>query len=104
MHQLSECRFRDGVSKEIVSRFTTKLASKQKYYTDSNGRQILKRRIADSRESFQLNITDPFSGNYYPINSRISIKDETTEIDRSFAKEWRTDAAEGAGRADFISE
>ncbi len=66
------------MSKEVVSRFTTKLASEKEFYTDSNGRQILKRRI-DSRESFHVNITDPISGNYYPINTQISIKDESTD-------------------------
>jgi len=49
--------------------------SKKEFYTDSNGRQIVKRKI-DARESFQYENREPVAGNYYPINSQISLKDE----------------------------
>ena len=63
------------MGKEIVSRFSSTFFNKKEFYTDANGRQILKRRI-NSRETFELTIKEPVAGNYYPINSQIFIKDE----------------------------
>ena len=45
------------------------------FYTDSNGREILKR-VRDFRPSWKFEQTEPVSGNYYPINSRMFIRDE----------------------------
>lgn len=63
-----------------MNRVTTKLASNQTFYTDANGRQILMRKRGFHGDLTNFNITDPVGGNYYPINSHISIKDEM--IDR----------------------
>ena len=38
------------------------------FYTDSNGRQMVERRR-------KVNSSEPVSGNYYPVNSRILISD-----------------------------
>ena len=35
--------FRDKIGKEIISRFTTNLRSNKTFYTDANGREVLKR-------------------------------------------------------------
>lgn len=35
---------RDGLGKEIISRFDTDLQTDGRFYTDSNGREILERR------------------------------------------------------------
>lgn len=45
-----------------------------RFYTDSNGRQTLLRQ-RDFRPTWQLNVTEPVSGNYYPINSHIYLTD-----------------------------
>ena len=37
------CLFRDAVGKEVVSLFKTSLSNKQTFYTDANGREILRR-------------------------------------------------------------
>ena len=71
-HQLT---YRDGVTREIINRFTSKLISKKEFHTDSKERQIVKRKI-DAIESFQYENREPVAGNYYPINSQISLKDE----------------------------
>jgi len=68
----------DQVGKEIVIRFKSDLASKSTFYTDSNGREILKR-VRDFRPTWNFSQTEPVSGNYFPINSRIFIRDETGE-------------------------
>lgn len=65
----------DGNGKEIVSRFYSDIKSGQSFYTDANGREILKRTI-DFRETFVFDNEEPESGNYYPINSNIAIEDD----------------------------
>lgn len=36
------------------------------FYTDSNGREYLKR-VRDFRPTWNLTVTEPVSGNYYPL-------------------------------------
>ncbi|XP_022237398.1 lysosomal alpha-mannosidase-like [Limulus polyphemus] len=70
---------KNNIGKEIITRFDTNLQSKKKFYTDANGRQVLKR-VRNERPTWSLNITEPVSGNYYPVNSRIYIKDDSKNI------------------------
>ncbi|XP_051050981.1 lysosomal alpha-mannosidase isoform X2 [Phodopus roborovskii] len=65
---------KDNLGKEVISRFDTPMKTKGKFYTDSNGREILKRRL-DYRHTWRLNQTEPVAGNYYPVNTRIYISD-----------------------------
>lgn len=52
----------------------------QTFYTDSNGREMLKR-ILNYRSSFTLKENvENVSGNYYPITSRISLTDNLTRL------------------------
>ncbi|NWX08371.1 MA2B1 mannosidase, partial [Caloenas nicobarica] len=69
----------DGWGKEIISRFETPLRTDGRFYTDSNGRQILERR-RDYRPTWNLNQTEPVAGNYYPVNTRIFIKDQKLQL------------------------
>uniref|UniRef100_A0A452TP42 Alpha-mannosidase n=1 Tax=Ursus maritimus TaxID=29073 RepID=A0A452TP42_URSMA len=69
----------DGWGKEIISRFDTVLETKGLFYTDSNGREILERR-RDYRPTWKLNQTEPVAGNYYPVNSRIYIRDGKLQL------------------------
>ena len=66
----------DNIGKEIITRFNSDIGSKATYYTDANGREILKR-VRDFRPTWNFNQTEPVAGNYFPINSRIFIRDET---------------------------
>ncbi|XP_036045066.1 lysosomal alpha-mannosidase-like [Onychomys torridus] len=65
---------RDNSGKEVISRFKTPMKTNGEFYTDSNGREILKRR-RDHRPTWRLNQTEPVAGNYYPVNTRIYISD-----------------------------
>ncbi|XP_036044538.1 lysosomal alpha-mannosidase isoform X2 [Onychomys torridus] len=65
---------RDNLGKEVISRFKTPMKTNGEFYTDSNGREILKRR-RDHRPTWRLNQTEPVAGNYYPVNTRIYISD-----------------------------
>ncbi|XP_060037774.1 lysosomal alpha-mannosidase isoform X2 [Erinaceus europaeus] len=69
----------DNWGKEVVSRFDAALDTKGLFYTDSNGREILERR-RDYRPTWKLNQTEPVAGNYYPVNSRIYIKDSEMQL------------------------
>ncbi|XP_063787232.1 lysosomal alpha-mannosidase [Pseudophryne corroboree] len=70
---------RDGWGKEVISRFDTKLQTNGVFYTDANGRQILQRR-RNSRDTWAFQQTEPVAGNYYPVNSRIYIKDKDIQF------------------------
>ncbi|CAF2976334.1 unnamed protein product [Rotaria socialis] len=69
----------DNIGKEIIIRYDTDIQSQAKYYTDANGREVLER-IRDYRPTWNYTILEPVSGNYYPINSRIWIKDQNRQF------------------------
>ncbi|EDV97218.1 lysosomal alpha-mannosidase [Drosophila grimshawi] len=69
----------DDQGREIVTRFTSGVASKGVFYTDSNGREMIKREV-NKREYFTPNMTESVSGNYYPVTARISIEDQQKRI------------------------
>lgn len=69
----------DKLGKEIITRFDTKIQSNGKFYTDANGREM-KERIRNHRDTWKLNVSEPVSGNYYPVNSRIFINDTKSQL------------------------
>ncbi|CAF4750611.1 unnamed protein product [Rotaria sp. Silwood1] len=69
----------DNIGKEIIIRYNTDINSEKKYYTDGNGRQVLER-IRDYRPTWHYIPDDPISSNYYPINSRIWIRDQDRQL------------------------
>ncbi|XP_017075947.2 lysosomal alpha-mannosidase [Drosophila eugracilis] len=65
---------------EVVITFTSEIASNGVFYTDSNGRELI-RREKDKREDFSPELAvQPTSGNYYPITSRIALQDNNKRI------------------------
>ena len=69
----------DNVGKEIVLRYDTDIQSNGTFYTDANGREVLER-IRDYRPTWNYTVLENISGNYYPINSRIWIKDQQRQF------------------------
>uniref|UniRef100_A0A0N5ANJ3 Alpha-mannosidase n=1 Tax=Syphacia muris TaxID=451379 RepID=A0A0N5ANJ3_9BILA len=67
------------ITKEIITRYSTNIASNGTFYTDSNGRQMMKRR-RDYSASYIYMDTEPVSANYYPVNSRIFVKDSELQL------------------------
>ncbi|XP_046352340.2 lysosomal alpha-mannosidase-like [Haliotis rufescens] len=68
----------DRQSKELISNFVTDLQTEGIVYTDSNGREMIQRRL-DKRETWNLTVTSPISGNYYPVTGRIALQDQGTK-------------------------
>ncbi|KAK7360218.1 hypothetical protein VNO77_02200 [Canavalia gladiata] len=69
----------DGVGKEVITRMTANMVTNKEFYTDSNGRDFLKR-IRDHRDDWPLQVTQPVAGNYYPLNLGIYTKDKKSEF------------------------
>ncbi len=69
----------DNIGKEIIMRYDTDIQSQAKYYTDANGREVLER-TRDSRPTWNYTVVESVSGNYYPINSRIWIKEANRQL------------------------
>jgi lysosomal alpha-mannosidase len=69
----------DNIGKEIILRYDTDIQSQAKFYTDANGREVLER-TRDYRPTWNYTVIEPVSGNYYPINSRIWIKDTSRQL------------------------
>jgi len=69
----------DNIGKEVIIRYDTDIKSASKYYTDANGREVLER-IRDYRPTWNYTVLENVSGNYYPINSRIWIKDQQRQF------------------------
>ena len=69
----------DKIGKEVILKYDSNLKSNGTFYTDANGRQLIKRQ-KNHRDTWKYTITEPISGNYYPITSRIIIKDQQQNI------------------------
>lgn len=86
-------KFREVNGKEVITRFTTPLSTKSTFYTDSNGREMLKR-VRNSRPTWTLTLEEPVSGNYYPITSKIVVVDDSQDLELAVL----TDRAQGGSR------
>ncbi|XP_018301818.1 lysosomal alpha-mannosidase isoform X1 [Mycetomoellerius zeteki] len=70
---------KDKIGKEIVTRYSSNLQTDKTFYTDSNGREMLKR-VRNYRSTWNLKLMEPISGNYYPVTSKITLKDEKKQL------------------------
>ncbi|CAK8542739.1 unnamed protein product [Lathyrus sativus] len=69
----------DGTGKEIITQFSTTMKTNKTFYTDSNGRDFIKR-IRDFRTDWDLEVNQPVAGNYYPVNLGIYMQDNGMEL------------------------
>jgi len=69
----------DNKGKEVIIRFDTDIPNQSKYYTDANGREVLER-IRNHRPTWNYTVFENVSSNYYPVNSRIWIKDQQRQF------------------------
>ena len=49
------------------------------YHTDSNGLEMMPR-VRNHRSTYTINLTEPITANYYPINTALSIKDAVNQL------------------------
>ncbi|XP_061727672.1 lysosomal alpha-mannosidase-like [Cydia pomonella] len=69
----------DGLGKEVFIRYKTDLDHDGAFYTDSSGRQTIKR-IRGRRATYEPVDLDPITGNLYPVTSKIYIEDQRKNI------------------------
>ena len=79
----------DNIGKEIIMRYDTDIASQSKFYTDANGREVLER-TRDYRPTWNYTVVETVSGNYYPVNSRIWIKEQDRQFTVLTGKNYQT--------------
>ena len=72
----------DEIGKEVIVRYETNLQTNQTFYTDSNGRQLMKR-VLNYRPTWNYTVFEPVAGNYYPVNSRMLLRDPIHDIQLS---------------------
>jgi alpha-mannosidase len=63
--------------KELIVRYTSDIKSDSTFYTDSNGKEMVKRVYNKRGPSYPhpYNISEPVAGNYYPVNAMIALDD-----------------------------
>ncbi|KAK9693086.1 Glycosyl hydrolases family 38 C-terminal beta sandwich domain [Popillia japonica] len=66
--------------REVISRFSTNLNTDDIFYTDSNGREMIQRR-RDHRNTYTYTSEEKVSGNYYPVTSKIVLKDPRQNLE-----------------------
>jgi lysosomal alpha-mannosidase len=69
----------DMISREIIARYDSDIHNGGTFYTDANGRQIMTRKL-NYQPTYEYQNDEPLSGNYYPVNTRIYIKDEVKQL------------------------
>lgn len=68
------------ISKEIITRYTAPtIANNGVFYTDSNGRQLVQRK-RNWQKYYAFTNQEPVAANYFPVNSRIMINDNTNGL------------------------
>ncbi|KAF8754033.1 hypothetical protein HU200_011530 [Digitaria exilis] len=69
----------DDVGKEVITRLTANMVTNSTFYTDSNARDFIKR-VRNYREDWDLQVTQPVAGNYYPVNLGVYVADGKYEL------------------------
>ncbi|PNT63561.1 alpha-mannosidase At3g26720 [Brachypodium distachyon] len=69
----------DGNGKELSTEIITNMATNRTFYTDSSGRDFIKR-VRDYRSEWKIEVNQPIAGNYYPVNLGIYVEDGSKEL------------------------
>lgn len=69
----------DGIGKEVVARLVCDIASAATMFTDSNGREMM-RRMRNSVPTWNMSAHDPVPVNYYPVTSAAYIQDDSNRM------------------------
>eukprot|EP00898_Chlorokybus_atmophyticus_P006582 jgi/Chlat1/6925/Chrsp52S06594 len=71
--------FEDNIGKEVILRIDTGIPSGGVFWTDSNGREWV-RRVVNGRGTWPLTVTEQVAGNYYPVNAAASLASNHTRL------------------------
>ena len=71
----------DELGKEVIYKLSSSIASDSTFYTDSNGREFM-RRVKNTHE-YTSQVYQPVAGNYYPISAAAYIVDKNTGVQLS---------------------
>jgi len=68
--------------KEVIVKYASGLKSNGVFYTDSNGKEMVKRVYNKRPATYPqpYNISEPVAGNYYPVNALMSLDDGSHEL------------------------
>jgi alpha-mannosidase len=68
--------------KELIVKYTSGVQSGGTWYTDSNGKEMVKRQYNKRGPSYPTpyKISEPVAGNYYPVNAMMAIDDGANEL------------------------
>ncbi|KAJ8872261.1 hypothetical protein PR048_025863 [Dryococelus australis] len=80
-----------GVGTDVISLFSTELRSRGEFRTDSNGREVMRRKRGQ-RADKRVRVTQPVAGNYYPVTAGVSLRDDDSGLQIAVL----TDRAQGA--------
>ena len=69
----------DGIGREVVTKFSTDIESGDTFFTDSNGREFLERKL-NYRPTWDMEVFQPVAGNYYPVNAAIFVEDDKSSL------------------------
>jgi len=78
-HTVGPIDISDNLGKEVVTRYSTRLATQSVWYTDSEGQEMQYRK-RNYRPTWPLNVTEPVAGNYYPMNTASYIQDSNANL------------------------
>ncbi|GMR31647.1 hypothetical protein PMAYCL1PPCAC_01842, partial [Pristionchus mayeri] len=67
-----------NITKDFITRYSFEVKSSSTFYTDANGRQMMKR-TRNAHPSFTYENTEPIAANYYPITTTVLLRDDTTQ-------------------------
>ncbi|PIO65545.1 glycosyl hydrolase family 38 protein [Teladorsagia circumcincta] len=70
---------KNPITKEVITRYITDIKNADVFYTDSNGRQMM-RRQKKFNPSYKYVDSEPVSGNYYPVTNRVFMKDDKLQL------------------------
>jgi alpha-mannosidase len=89
--KVDETRF-DNWGKEVIVKYKSGLASSGTFFTDANGREMVKRQYNGRGPSYPaLQVNEPVAGNYYPVNTMITIQDKAKDAELAVV----TDVSQG---------
>lgn len=79
--QLCMGKHDDDWGKEVIMRYQSDVKNNGAFHTDANGREMVSRKTngrGPSYPAYQVN--EPVAGNYYPVNSMITLDDGAVEL------------------------